>query len=562
MSQTRMSRIRTVALARSGRYRALNRRLLAAPDFATAFRVIAEYAVRTLPIDGAVLFLREGATLRTAATWNLAETPPPPALNTALSRVLRDRRPILLNQARDLGGDVGLDAAALLALPIETAGEPLGVLALINQVNPAAFVDDDLELARFFADQAAVAVHSMRLATAVGIQQEIIAAFHRFALSLGASPQLNDILHKALQVAGQSTGSRHGTVLLLDDSGEHIRFRVALDDGNIAPLEMIAKPMMSKGLAGWVVRERRAALVNDTERDRRWLPGPGSGDLRSAIVAPLLRGERVLGIMTLGHDQPGHYTEQHLQLLEILGAQAALAIENAQLSDAINRAARPTLSSPNDLARQQPGARPPSERPSVREVVAISTRLRGLVAASARLAPEVMVDEALNLYFQTMAEIIGRHNGYMERAAGDTLLAIFGHPESGPDDVAQAVQAVLEMQDAASRLRTHWRTRLSMLTGGLDVGIARGRVVISGIDTPPPRYDTVIGDAVNLAAQLRDLARAGEILTTAEIVDALDQSGKLFTIEALQPLQAPGALPRHNYRIDKSTSAKGASTQR
>jgi len=235
MSQTRMSRIRTVALARSGRYRALNRRLLAAPDFATAFRVIAEHAVRTLPIDGAVLFLREGVTLRVVATWNLAEAPPPPDLNTAIGRVLQHRQPIVLNQARDLGGGAGLDVAALLALPIEVVGELLGVLVLVNHVNPAAFADDDLEPARFFADQAAVAVHSLRLATALRAQQEIIAAFHTFALDLGASPQLNEILRKALLAAAQSTASRHGTVLLLDASGEHIRCRITLDDGNIAP---------------------------------------------------------------------------------------------------------------------------------------------------------------------------------------------------------------------------------------------------------------------------------------------------------------------------------------
>src|SRR5215207_1598237 len=163
-------------------------------------------------------------------------------------------------------------------------------------------------------------------------EDNMIEALHGFAQHIADAPDLNVLLRSALLAAAQSTGARHATALLLDQQAQHIRYRVALDSGNLAPLELIAKPMMRSGLAGWVARERVAALIADTEQDARWLPGPGLGDLRSAIVAPLLLGTRMLGMITLGHETPGHFSNDHLRLLEVLCATVALAVEHAQVA--------------------------------------------------------------------------------------------------------------------------------------------------------------------------------------------------------------------------------------
>src|SRR5262249_42050305 len=146
-----------------------------------------------------------------------------------------------------------------------------------------------------------------------------VATLSQVTRDLSGHISLDEILREVLAAAAALTASQHGTVLLLDEAGERVTHRIALDSGNMAPLELVAKPIMRQGLAGWAVRERRAALISDTEQDSRWLPGPGLGDVRSAVVAPLLRADRALGVITLAHDLPGRYTEEHLQLLETLG---------------------------------------------------------------------------------------------------------------------------------------------------------------------------------------------------------------------------------------------------
>jgi len=558
------------ALARHDRYRAITDQLLASDDLGAAFRVIAEHAAASLPIDGALLFIREGALARPAATWNMDGEPlPEPEKDCAIWRALHENRPLLVNHAASLGDGAGIHAAALLVVPLDVADRPAGVLALINRTNPIAFDDDNLEPARFFAGQAAIAVRQAQLSSAARAAEGRVAALCQISRDLGSSVGLDDLLQRVLGAAAALTSSRHATVMLLDDSGDRITYRVALDSGNMAPLEMVAKPVMRQGLAGWAVRERQAALVLDTEQDSRWLPGPGLGAMRSALVAPLLQPDRALGIITLAHEAPGHYTKDHLQLLEALGAQAALAIENMRRSG-------PGAERPLELGRvqvapareiiadAQPAAVPSvghdtsapeaSEQPSAHEVVAVFADMHGFSRASERLAPEIVVKEILDVYFQTMTEAIRRYEGDVDKRFGDGVLALFGHPESRSDDALRAVQAAHAMRQAAVRLRARWRIRLGVDIG-IGVGVARGRVVVSRVGSLEHHDYTVIGDAINLAGQLQGLARTGEVLAAAEVIEALNGTGASFHAEALPPLQIKGqSRLRQIYRIGEPSA--------
>jgi adenylate cyclase len=383
------------------------------------------------------------------------------------------------------------------------------------------------------ADEAANAMRQAQLAAPANAARNMLAAFYEAARDLGDSSSLDEVLRRALASAAALTISSHGTVLLLDAAGEQVIYRVTLDSENVAPLKMVAGPMMRQGLAGWVVRERRAALIRDTEQDDRWLPGPGLGDIRSALAVPLIEGERPFGVMTLAHELPDHYSMDHLRLLEALGAQAGLAIRNAQRSGKPPAHAADTL---GDSAGAPADDAPP-EPPSVREVAVLVAEMRGFTRASEWLAPEVLVKEVLDIYIQAMAEALQRYGAHVDQCSGERILAIFGHPTNQPDNALRAVRAALAMRQAAARLRASWRARLGVDLG-IAVGISRGRVAVGRVG-PPGRGDYVaIGDAVNQATRLQSLARGGEILAAADVIDALSGADANFTIEALPPLSS------------------------
>jgi len=79
-----------------------------------------------------------------------------------------------------------------------------------------------------------------------------------------------------------------------------------------------------------VIDERVGFVVNDALDDSRW-PGGFNKVIRSAIAVPLLGQREVIGVLTLIHEQPGHFNEESLTFLRAIASQAAIAIEDAQL---------------------------------------------------------------------------------------------------------------------------------------------------------------------------------------------------------------------------------------
>jgi adenylate cyclase len=548
IDELRQTYDRTIkALTRHDRYSTIADQIASSDDLAAAFRVIAEHASRALPIDGAALFMRHGTLLYATALWNMeAAQLPESEADTAVWRSLHENRPLLLNHAGELAASAGIRAAALIAVPLAVDDRPVGALVLASRTSPTAFDEDHLALARFFGRQAAIAVRHARLAESARVAQNRLAALEQAAHDLGDEHDLDEVLRRVLAAAAALTASSHATMLLLDESTERITHRIVLDSGNIAPLELVAGPMMRQGLAGWVVRERRAVLIDDTEQDSRWLPGPGSGDLRSALVAPLLLASRPLGILTLGHDRPNHYEEEHLRLLEALSAQAALAIENARLAGGqpVERAV--AASAINPAPAYQPGAQ---------DALVIHADLRGLAKAGERLSPEDLVGQVLSVFAQTLTEVAQRHGGVVEQRSGDGFLAIFGHAESGSDDALRALQAALAIRQAATKLRATWRARLG-IDVSVAVGLGRGRLV-GRLGTGERLNHIALGDAITVASRLQALARPGEILVAAEVVEDLNGASARFDLEALPPLPLGGKQgPQRIYRVDGSSAAK------
>jgi adenylate cyclase len=534
-------------LTRPDRYSAIVEQLRSSEDVVGSFWVIADQAARVVSADSAALFLREGVQLRAAVAWNLDSTALLEAEQGALLwRVLQENRALIQRYGEPTAGDISVQTASLIAAPIVVADRPVGVFVLANRADPAAFQEEDLLAARFFANQAGVAVRQAQLAASADSARNMLAAFYEAARDLGESESVDEVLRRALASAAALTISSHGTVLLLDDNGERVAYRVSLDSENVAPLQMVAGPMMRQGLAGWVVRERRAALIDDAEQDDRWLPGPGLGDIRSALAVPLIEGGRPFGVLTLAHVLPYHYTAEHQRLLEALSAQTALAIRSVQ---------RPAASEePAANALGEGASDTAAEAPSVQEVVTLFVGIHGFTRASERLAPEVLVKEVLDVYVQAMTQALQRYDAHIDQCSGDQILAVFGYPAQQPDDVQRALRAALAMRQMAGRMRATWRSRLGVELG-IAIGISRGHVAVGRVGHSGRADYTVIGDAVGMAGRLQKLGRSGEILATADVIDALNAAEADFTIEALPPL----SIQRYNgmqqiYRVGEPSA--------
>jgi signal transduction histidine kinase len=151
---------------------------------------------------------------------------------------------------------------------------------------------------------------------------------------LSSSLDLDKVLSDILALTIPSMGATSGSIIVLDESGQARRHTMIKEESATPVAKQIVGQILDKGLAGWVVRHKEGTIVFNTRDDERWLAVTEDHKAtRSAISVPLLRQERVAGVLTLVHPEPNRFNEEHLDLLTPIANQAAIAIENARLYD-------------------------------------------------------------------------------------------------------------------------------------------------------------------------------------------------------------------------------------
>lgn len=163
-------------------------------------------------------------------------------------------------------------------------------------------------------------------------QGKLLETFVTMARSSAKEEMLTATLQQTLQVSAELTGAEKGSLFLLDRHGTVTDSILTRSDASAEQrLQLIGK-VLDKGLAGWVMQQRRIGLIVDTENDTRWLDLPDQPySVRSALSVPILVGEKLLGLLTLLHPDPGHFSEETADLMQLTAGQIGFALENARL---------------------------------------------------------------------------------------------------------------------------------------------------------------------------------------------------------------------------------------
>jgi len=119
------------------------------------------------------------------------------------------------------------------------------------------------------------------------------------------------------------------TVMLWNESTQMLDSVFAMRYENAIP-SRVSMPL-SQGITGNAAAERRTIRVNDVRLDARYEPGESDVEVRSELVVPLLRQNRLVGVLDLESTMPNAFSAEHERLLNILGSYVAVALENARL---------------------------------------------------------------------------------------------------------------------------------------------------------------------------------------------------------------------------------------
>lgn len=349
-------------------------------------------------------------------------------------------------------------------------------------------------------------------------------------LAIGTELDIEILLDRILEKAFEFTNADRGAILLMNEQGVPEPRAVHHRRGGTGDEQL----ELSQTILSEVINHHHAVLSSDATMDSRF---GGSHSIilqgiRSTMCVPLLFKGELLGMIHLDtRIATGVFTEKDLQVLTVFANQAAVQLANARLAkraedEAIARNNLSRLLSPNLVDEVVKGTIAMEKGGVLREATVLFTDIRGFTAMSERLEPQSMVS-MLNEYFEIMVDIIFQYEGTLDKFVGDEIMAVWGAPVHQTDHAERAVRAAIDMVKALERFNK-FRVANGEDPIHVGTGINCGRLVAGYMGSTRTLSYTVIGDTVNTAARLCSHARAGEILVSDPVLDAIGRERLVF----------------------------------
>lgn len=307
-----------------------------------------------------------------------------------------------------------------------------------------------------------------------------------------------------------STGVPLLAIIVARLAGQYTTF-IAQNDQLNTPILLLAITALAVGLAGNILV---AMSIADPLRQLRWALGEVQRGNYNAHMQIYDASE--LGLLQAGFNDMVRDLSERQRLRDLFGRYVGEDV------------ARRALERGTELGGQE------------RDVAVLFIDLIGSTQlASTRPAAEVV--SILNEFFRIIVDTVNRHGGFVNKFQGDAALAIFGAPIEHPDASGAALAASRELHDELVTV---------LGTTEFGIGVSAGRAIAGHIGALARFEYTVIGDPVNEAARLTELAKLeeGHVLASAIAVSgALDAEALCWdvgeTVE-LRGRSAPTQLAR------------------
>ncbi|MBE7556462.1 MAG: GAF domain-containing protein [Anaerolineales bacterium] len=310
---------------------------------------VVERATKLLQAEGGLAFLVEAdnETLKVVVSYNLAKdfTGYTLAKGEGLAgQVVLKGKTLVVDHYQNFSGRSpkfeNAKFGAVLGVPLRWGGKVRGVLHLIHRPRGPRFNERDIWLMELFAAQASIALEKSRLLQEAQHRANQLATLSEVSVAISSTLDLDTALQRVMDCAVQILNAEAGSLLLMDPRGKELTFEVVLGPtgANLRGL----KTEVGKGIVGTVAKTGQPLIINDAAADPRWnvaFDEATNFRTKDILCVPMLSHERVVGVVEVINKQDGTvFTQEECNLLMSFGAQAAIAIENAQVFGRVDRA--------------------------------------------------------------------------------------------------------------------------------------------------------------------------------------------------------------------------------
>jgi adenylate cyclase len=350
----------------------------------------------------------------------------------------------------------------------------------------------------------------------------VLFILYEISRQLNSISDFHQLLEKIMNLLFLVIDADYGFLILSGNRSEEglIPVVVKFKQG---PAQPAAEIHASRTLINKVIQDKVAVLTTDAMADARWSRSASlvQRKVRSALCVPLWKKDQIIGIIQLESLRPDcQFTKDDLELLNAVGCQMALVIEQMSLQEKIreeerlrNRLARFLSPQVTEMiVKSGEDTKKYLMDPHRMEASILFIDIVGFTALSETMETEE-INMFLNQYFTRITDVIFKHEGMLDKYIGDGLMAVFGVPVKTDDHAERAVRTALEMKHELSRMVGEAAPEKKF---SIRIGINSGQVLAGNIGSPLRMDYTVIGDAVNVAARLEAMAGRDQILIGEE----------------------------------------------
>ena len=342
---------------------------------------------------------------------------------------------------------------------------------------------------------------------------------------------IEQVLTKVVDLLFDVVPAERAFLLLRDSWDQPLTARaIRSRDGSAIPNVTISRTVVNH-----VMRDRVAILAKDARYDSR-LDASASiqvMNIRSFMCAPLWNRNDVIGVLYCDNPRSKQFVEEDLEIFTALCNYAAVAIEQARLSQqlleetkrrerlqryhspgVVNRILHSETVLNNNFITQE------------RDVSVMFTDIVGFTKICEHMAPAA-IGELLNDYFGRMADIVFEHEGTLDKFIGDAILAVFGAPFDQPDHAERAVAAALDMRRELMRFNAGRPDDPIQMR----IAINSGRALTGDLGSSKRKEFTTLGDVVNTASRLESTVCEPDQIVISESTRV--QLGHSFDVKSL-----------------------------
>ena len=165
--------------------------------------------------------------------------------------------------------------------------------------------------------------------------------------------QIDALLSQVTLLISEKFGFYHVGIFLLDEAGEYAVLRAANSEGGQRMLARGHKLAVGQtGIVGYVTAQRQPRIALDVGQDAVFFNNPDLPDTHSEMAVPLISSGELLGALDVQSTAPDAFTQEDIEILQLLADQVATAFQNAQLFASVQQALQAAHAAYGELSQR------------------------------------------------------------------------------------------------------------------------------------------------------------------------------------------------------------------